>query len=112
MDRRPPDFSRINEDGTPFQFALSLGPRNPALQFLSEVWTPRLPGAKRILLSRERIGALGNVLGIHEAVLKTSGLLDKLGAPDGSGIDQGSRRGILDWSGLYSGAESAVDNLH
>src|SRR5689334_21544803 len=41
VDQRPPSFSTINEDGTPFQYALTLSPERPSpLQFLSEVGIP------------------------------------------------------------------------
>ncbi len=78
LNKRPPFFSRINHDGTPFQFALSLGHRNPALQFLSETAPPDMSSTQRIQLSRRRIHSLAAILGIREATSRLSTFLDRL----------------------------------
>ncbi len=83
FDGRPPEFSTINQDGTPFQFALALGPLRPDLQFLSEVLIPGSFGVNRIRLSRERIRTLASYLDNQEAVSRVEDLLDEM-APETS----------------------------
>jgi hypothetical protein len=78
VDRKPPEFSRINEDGTPFQFALTLGPRHPTLQFLSEEGVPGSSGMERMARNRDCIGKLGGVLRCAEAVAGVAQLLDEM----------------------------------
>jgi hypothetical protein len=77
-DEKPPDFSRINHDGTPFQFALNLGKHSAALQFMSEAGVPGSYGAKRIRVSRKRILELSAILHVQEAYSHISGLLDEM----------------------------------
>lgn len=78
LGRRPPDFSRINVDGTPFQFSLSLGPREPPLQFLSEAGVPGSSIADRMKLSKERIRALAFMLQVEEEMSKVFELIDSV----------------------------------
>jgi len=78
LGRRPPQFSRINEDGTPFQFSLSLGHDRPPLQFLSEAGVPGSSGAERMTLSRERIGVLAPIYSSEKVVSETKDLLGML----------------------------------
>jgi hypothetical protein len=78
VDRKPPEFSRINEDGTPFQFALTLGPHHPILQFLSEAGIPGSSGVERIARNRDCIRTLGGVLRCAEAVAEVGQLLDEM----------------------------------
>ncbi len=62
LGRRPPPFSKISNDGTPFQFSLMLGKARPPLQFLSEVGIPGSSTHERVTLSRERISGLTRLL--------------------------------------------------
>jgi hypothetical protein len=78
VDRKPPEFSRINEDGTPFQFALTLGLRHPTLQFLGEAGVPGSSGVERMARNRDCICALGGVLRCAEAVAGVTQLLDEM----------------------------------
>ena len=77
VDLKPPEFSRINEDGTPFQFALTLGPRHPTLQFLSEAGIPGSSGVERIARNRDCIGTLGGILRCPEAIAGVAQILDQ-----------------------------------
>ncbi len=76
LNCRAPEFSRINEDGTPFQFVLSLGPWRPSLQFLSETGVPGSSNADRIALTRERLFAISTVFGIEKTLLGARQILD------------------------------------
>jgi hypothetical protein len=78
VDLKPLEFSRINEDGTPFQFALTLGPRDPTLQFLSEAGIPGSSGVERMARNRDCIGTLGGILRCAEAVAGVDQLLDEM----------------------------------
>jgi len=83
--RRPPNFSRINQDGTPFQFSLTLGAFRPPLQFLSEAGIPGSSNEDRLLLSKERIGSLCTLFGAKEPRSDDFNLLDEMvpaGDPD------------------------------
>ena len=98
LGRRQPDFSTINEDGTPFQFSLGLGIGRPALQFLSEVGGPGLSNFKRMALNWERINSLAALLGSESALSGCRGLLDEL-APSKS-VDLSVEPGGAFWIGV------------
>jgi hypothetical protein len=55
-------FSRINADGTPFQFAVTLAPQAAALQFLGEAGSAALSGAERLQHNRERMAQIADAL--------------------------------------------------
>jgi hypothetical protein len=78
LGRRPPEFSRINADGTPFQLSLSLGSQRPPLQFLSEAGVPGSSNAYRMMLSKERISALATLLHTNERIPEVYNLLERL----------------------------------
>lgn len=78
MEARPPEFSRINYDGTPFQLALTLGPQRPSLEYLSEAGIPGSSGADRIRINRERISQVAEILGCREPLRQVSVLLDEI----------------------------------
>lgn len=98
LGRRQPDFSTINEDGTPFQFALGLGMGKPALQFLSEVGSPRLSNFERVALNWERIDSLAALFGSESALSGCRGLLNEL-APSKS-VDLSVDPGGAFWIGV------------
>lgn len=81
LGARPADYSRINHDGTPFQFAVILGPPFRSLQFLSEVGMPGLPGAERIRVNRDCIARVAESLHAEAALSAAASLLDE-SAPD------------------------------
>ena len=75
--------STINEDGTPFQYSLSLGrAAPPRLQFLGEVSSPDSSNAERMALSRERIRGLASLLRAEGALAETFSLIDQLAPPN------------------------------
>jgi hypothetical protein len=79
MGQRPPAFSRINEDGTPFQYALTLAPGRPSpLQFLSEAGHPGSSVIDRAVLSRERIASLCRLLATEEQEQQLRSVLDRM----------------------------------
>ena len=49
------DYSRINHDGTPIQYAVTVGPSHHTLQFLSEAGSAGLTGAERMRVNRDCI---------------------------------------------------------
>lgn len=80
-DTRPPDYSRINQDGTPIQFAVTIGSTHPTLQFLSEAGSPNLTGAERIRVNRECITTVAQHLHKNGKLASIIPLLDAL-APE------------------------------
>lgn len=78
MGRRPLYFSRINEDGTPFQFSFLVGTHRPTLQFLSEAGIPGSSNLDRIMLSRKRIHTLACLLNSEKILSEVNDLLDKV----------------------------------
>jgi hypothetical protein len=82
MGMRPPEFSRINVDGTPFQFSLTLGSGRPSLQFLSEAGVPGSSVADRMKLSRERFGELADLFQVGGDLAGIGDLLDRAAPAD------------------------------
>lgn len=79
LGQRPPEFSRINEDGTPFQYALTMGSGRPSpLQFLSEAGIPGSSMIDRVSLSRQRILGLCAMIGAAARTEELSNLLDRV----------------------------------
>ncbi|HEY6248781.1 MAG TPA: hypothetical protein VI685_02405 [Candidatus Angelobacter sp.] len=79
LGRPVPGFSRINEDGTPFQYALITEPeRASPLQFLSEAGVPGASMMERMALSRDRIRSLCSVLGTTTKAEEVLDLLDHI----------------------------------
>ena len=74
----PPDdghvarASRLNADGTPVQFALTVGPSAP-LQFLSEPAGPGASNVERLQAARDRIDGLSALFGIADVAASTPG---------------------------------------
>jgi hypothetical protein len=67
--RRAPEFSRINADGTPFQFSLSLGrDRSAPLQFLGEAGRPGCSMEERRRASFASLEGLARACGVVEEV--------------------------------------------
>jgi hypothetical protein len=66
-----PECSRINADGTPFQFALHLNATDPpALQFLGEASRPRCDPEERATSGFACLEQLGDILGLGGQVAR------------------------------------------
>lgn len=79
VQRRTPEFSRINADGTPFQFALQLtGQRSPPLQFLGEAGRPGCGMAERRSASLAALAGLAQACGVAEQAERLVALLHQL----------------------------------
>jgi hypothetical protein len=97
IGRRPPDFSRINDDGTPFQFALTARRFAPPLQFLGEAGVPGSCTRDRLLLSRERIRALAALFDVTPVLSRIEPMLDDM-VPAGDPDLQADSSGVI-WLG-------------
>jgi hypothetical protein len=97
--RRPPEFSRINADGTPIQLSLSFTPSGPSvLQFLGESGVPGSTNGERIALSRERIHAVAALLGAQGELEATADLMRRM-APERDPALLADRSGVY-WIGV------------
>lgn len=80
--RRAPEFSRINADGTPFQFALSLSRGRPTpLQFLSEAGRPGASMAERLRASLAALRSMAQLFEVEAEFHSIAPLLHDL-APE------------------------------
>jgi hypothetical protein len=95
---RPPNYSRINHDGTPIQYAVTLGPSHHTLQFLSEAGSLSVTSAERMRVNRECITTVAQRLHADEALLSVTPLLDVL-APD-TNVDLLADPGGAYWVGV------------
>jgi hypothetical protein len=77
-DIRPPLYSRINHDGTPIQFAVTIGSSDRTLQFLSEAGSPGMTGVARMRANQECITMVAQRLHAMEALSSVTYLLDRL----------------------------------
>lgn len=89
MGARSSGASRINQDGTPFQYAVTVN-ASPfrSLQFISEAGLPgsagaALPGAERLHANRDCLNAIAGRLQAGDALSQIDPLLDGL-APSGN----------------------------
>jgi hypothetical protein len=80
-DSLPPEHSRINADGTPLQYAVTLGSPLPTLQFLGEAGGPGINGIERLRVNRECIAAVAQQFHATTALTSVTPLLDAL-APE------------------------------
>lgn len=83
MGKRPSGASRINQDGMPFQYALTLGSTLHSLQFIGEAGpigqaNPVLSGAERIRINLECLHTVARRLQAVEALNEILPLLDVL----------------------------------
>ena len=81
IGKKPSFLSRINDDGLPFQIALSLGSHPNTLKFLSEVCIPGSSNLDRIMLSRNRIKILASLL-CQESTEQMAFLLNRMAPTD------------------------------
>jgi len=78
---RPDGASRLNQDGTPFQYAVTLGPAPlHSLQFISEAGLTgiNLSGAERLRANRACMDTIARRLKAETELSGISGLLDRL----------------------------------
>jgi hypothetical protein len=78
---RPPDRSRINHDGTPIQYAVTIGSPHHTLQFLGEAGHPGIAGAERMRANRECMTTLTQRLRADHAFSSVTHVLDALAPP-------------------------------
>lgn len=76
-----PDFSRMNPDGTPFQFSLHLSSKSSSLQYLTEAGILGSSVADRMKLSRTKMHALAGLLHVVPEMSVASKLIDQV-APE------------------------------
>jgi hypothetical protein len=74
---RVPQFSRINADGAPFQFAVNVGTA-PSLEFMSETAWPGASGSQRLRASRACIAAIAKLFDAEEELEEIEALIDEL----------------------------------
>ena len=79
---RPNGTSAINHDGTPFQYALTLGVPSRILAFLGDVGPLDGKGAERMANNRGCLNYLDYSLGIGDSIEGVEDLLDALSPPD------------------------------
>lgn len=76
--QRPLRASRVNADGTPFQFSLTLGASGPRLQFLSETGAPHQSNSQRLAADRTRIRGLAPLFGAHRTLSSIESLVEQM----------------------------------
>jgi hypothetical protein len=90
--------SRINHDGTPLQYALTLGAPVHTLQFLSEAGGPEVHGAARMEANRACIAKTAQRFQVSEALASITPVLDVL-APV-TDVDLLAEEGGAYWEGV------------
>lgn len=81
-DGRPVRASRLNADGTPFEFSLAIGTRPPALQFLAETGRAEASGDERLASARAAVAALSELFGAGAALPGILECLDEMAPGD------------------------------
>jgi hypothetical protein len=76
--RRPLRGSRLNADGTPFQFALAVGKSGPRLGFITDTGSPLAGNAERLAAARHCLGNVLRMAGDGKSLPRLSDLLDEL----------------------------------
>jgi hypothetical protein len=71
-----PGRSRLNADGSPFQFALTLPHRVPALQFLTETGSPDATTAAGLADAHDKVRRLLTLFGAPDQVAQTTAWLE------------------------------------
>jgi hypothetical protein len=94
---RPRWDARINHDGTPIQYAVTLGSSQHTLQFLSTAGSPGITGAERMKKNRECMATIARRLHADEMLASANHLLATL-APK-SDIDLLADSGGAYWVG-------------
>lgn len=97
-DTRPPNHSRINHDGTPLQYAVTIGSSHQTLQFLSEAGSPGIMGAERMRVNRDCFTTVAQRLHAHKSLSTAIPLLNAM-APE-TDIDLLADPGGAYWIGV------------
>lgn len=85
VGRRAPNISRINDDGTPFQFSVAMGHFKPPLQFLGEVIEAGNEGsADRLAQSKAALHSIANLFGVQGQLAEVMALIDEMVPSDDS----------------------------
>src|SRR5712691_619265 len=99
LGETPLEFSRINEDGTPFQYSLSIKPNRPSVfQFLSEGGIPGSSNAQRIAVSKDKVRALCQLFGVVEGIPELFDVLDRTAPISHRGLL--ADPGVAFWTGV------------
>jgi hypothetical protein len=80
------NFSRINHDGTPFQFATTVGSPVRSLQFLSEAGWMGLSAADRLCAGRECMASVASIFDVAAALVEAGDLLSLLAPENNSDL--------------------------
>jgi hypothetical protein len=95
----PLEFSRINTDGTPIQFSLSLADTRPTpLQFLAEPGAPGSTIGQRISIGVDTMRALASLFGAADELAATDELRERMAPELNPKLNQ-DRSGVY-WLGL------------
>jgi hypothetical protein len=92
-----PRFSRINADGTPFQFAAAAGVAAPTLEFLGDPGWDGASGAPRLRAGRTCIATVARIVGADAELREIEPVLDDL-APENARDLLADRGGVF-WIG-------------
>lgn len=96
---RPPEFSRLNADGTPIQLSLHLSAaRDAPLQFIAEAGTPASTYGERVVISRERMSSIAELFGAAPELAALAELLEQM-APEREPALEVNRSGVY-WLGV------------
>lgn len=82
LGARPAAPSRLNEDGSPIQFATAVGADVPGLRFVGDVGPVGDFGADRSLAARKAIGDLAGIIGVRRELDEIMELLDVFAPQD------------------------------
>jgi hypothetical protein len=106
-----PRFSRINADGTPFQFAAAAGPAVPGLEFLGDPGWDGASGAPRLRAARTCIATVARIVGADAELREIEPLLHDL-APESDRALLADRGGAF-WIGAgFAPARSAALRIY
>jgi hypothetical protein len=75
-------MSRLNADGTPFQFGLTLGASGSPLQFVTETGPPLAGNTERAAAARRTIHQLAALTGTREGLTLVTELLSEFAPPE------------------------------
>jgi hypothetical protein len=84
--RRPSRPSRLNADGTPFQFSLTVGASRPPFQFVTDTGARCGSNAQRISADRDLIRELSVLCDADHSLPETYRLLDEIAPPSDAGL--------------------------
>jgi hypothetical protein len=100
-----PGRSRLNEDGTPIQFATAVGPRPAPLRFVGDVGPLEGGGSLRMRSAREAMEDVATIISAEAELEAIRPLLDEL-APESDRACRDDPAGAL-WIGAAFAADAA-----